>query len=371
MSSLPKTISFLLLLFLLLLPGQPAMAKQNSGHLLEELQNTFSTIIKKARPTVVYLHVTRSPDHEDSYRNKIAKNPVLKQFFGNSLPPEDSDQPDRFAENVFGSGFFINKNGYIVTNNHIVRDAKIITVILPDKTDHKAVVVGQDKELDIAVIKIPGSDYPFLSFADSDRIKAGDWVLAIGSPYKYMQTVTAGIISATSYNNMGANEYEHFIQTDAAINPGNSGGPLLNIYGKVIGINTAFMTKTGDYMGVGFAIPANMAKKISEQLINTGKLIHGWIGISLVDVDGDYLQQMKTKTPGNFAQVVKVYNNSPAMKAGLQAGDILCYLDGKKITGAADFHKRILILPPLKKIRIGFYRKKAFKTAFITIEKND
>ncbi len=264
-----KIFSRLLLALLFLSWQQQAIAEQNSRRLVLELQNTFSTIIEKTRPAVVYLRVIKSTNHKDSYRNQIANNPVLKQFFGDSLPKEDPAQPDRFTKNVFGSGFFINSDGYIITNNHIIHDAKIITVILPDKTHHQAVVVGQDKNFDVAIIKIPGSDYPFLSFADSNKIKVGDWVLAVGSPYKYMQTVTAGIISATSYNNLGANKYEHFIQTDAAINPGNSGGPLLNISGEVVGINTAFMTRTGGYMGVGFAIPANMARKISEQLITT------------------------------------------------------------------------------------------------------
>ncbi len=361
---------FFLSITLLLCFAQKSIAENHVQQgALRELQQAFSDVIQQARPAVVYLQVTKSSSHKGSYKNKIYNNPVLRQFFGDSITEkEELSNQATFSQNVFGSGFFIDNNGYIVTNSHIIRDAEEITVILPDRTQHKAKIIGSDKEMDVAVLKINGSNYPFLPFANSNKANVGDWVLAVGSPFKYMQTVTAGIISATSHNSVGISGYEHFIQTDAAINPGNSGGPLLNIGGEVVGINTAFMTRSGGYMGVGFAIPSNIAQKITRQLIATGTHTHGWIGLSIVDCTTTILREKDVDITKNLAKVVKVYKGAPADKVGLKIGDLLSSLNGEKVTGAADFHKRILLYSPGDLVKIGFYRNNIPGTVNVTLE---
>ncbi len=264
-----KCIKYLLVFFIITFSSTitKAVALDEKPQEMMQTAETFSTIIEKAKPAVVYIQVKKEIKDDDkaaSFADGSSNDPILKEFFGDKFPQKDGKS--LFSNTTsygFGSGFIYNADGYILTNSHVIRDSIEITVTLADKRKFPARIIGEDRKTDIGLIKIDGKDLPTLPLGDSGRLKSGHWVLAIGSPYEFIQTVTAGIISATGRNSLGISDYESFIQTDAAINPGNSGGPLVNIHGQVIGINTAFLTQTGGYMGIGFAIPVNMARTIS------------------------------------------------------------------------------------------------------------
>ena len=327
---------------------------------MAETGDTFAAVIERAKPAVVYIQVkkeksegtTSSPFSEDDPNAQI-----LKEFFGDSI--KRKDKKSLFADTAtygFGSGFIFTSDGYILTNSHVIRDAIEVTVTLADKKKAPARIIGEDRKTDIGLIKIDEKNLPTLPLGDSDQLKSGHWALAIGSPYEFIQTVTAGIISATGRSSMGISDYENFIQTDAAINPGNSGGPLLNIHGQVIGINTAFLTQTGGYMGIGFAIPINMARIISERLLTDGKVIRAWLGVSLKDAEAEQLAEQGLPTTTQAARIVEVTGNSPAEQAGLQKGDLLTAIDNIPVTGAADLRNRIALSAPKSQISLEYYR---------------
>jgi serine protease Do len=249
----------------------------------------------------------------------------------------------------------------------VIADAVEINVTLADKTKHLATIIGTDKKTDIGLIKIDKRNLPIIPLGDSDKQKAGHWVLAIGSPFEFIQTVTAGIISATGRNTLGISDYESFIQTDAAINPGNSGGPLINIHGEAIGINTAFLTQTGGYMGIGFAIPINIARRVSEQLLKDGKVIRAWLGVGLQDATADQLTEQGLPKTFQAARIVEVSDNSPAKLGGLQQGDLIMAINNAPITGAADIRNRISLTSPKSVVEIEYYRDKNKDTTRITL----
>jgi len=337
-----------------------AVALDERSQEMMQTAETFSTIIEKAKPAVVYLQVKKEKKDDDkaaSFADGSSNDPILKEFFGDKFPQNDGkslfSNPTSYG---FGSGFIYNTDGYILTNSHVIRDSIEITVTLADKRKFPARIIGEDRKTDIGLIKIDGKDLPTLPLGDSGRLKSGHWVLAIGSPYEFIQTVTAGIISATGRNSLGISDYESFIQTDAAINPGNSGGPLINIHGQVIGINTAFLTQTGGYMGIGFAIPVNMARTISEQLLKDGKVTRAWMGVALKDAETDQLLGQGLPTTIQAARVVEVTENSPADQAGLQKGDLLTAINNTPINSAADLRNRIALSVPKSQVILEYYR---------------
>jgi serine protease Do len=349
-----------LLFFSTLLPldvsstSLPAGAKDQ----LEQTANHFATVIEKSKPAVVYIHVTKkTTDPTSSITDeKYQDNPVLKDWFGDKKKKKDLSFLDSDTSYGFGSGFLYNRDGYILTNSHVIKNAKEVTITLADKSKHEAKIIGSDPKTDIGLLKINATNLPFLPLGDSDKEKPGYWVLAIGSPYEFTQTVTAGIISATGRSTVGISDYEDFIQTDAAINPGNSGGPLININGEVIGINTAFMTKTGGYMGIGFAIPINMARLVTEQLITKGKVTRAWLGVGLVDATPREMKQLKLAPDTGGAKVVKLKKESPATRAGLIKKDIITRMGNTPIKGAADLRNRIALTPPETPVELEYYR---------------
>jgi len=241
--------------------------------------------------------------------------------------PEGEEYPRQGA----GSGVILSKDGYVLTNNHVIEGADEITVTTSKGDEYEAEVVGTDPRTDLAVIKVKGKDLPAAKLGDSDRIEVGEWVLAVGNPFQLENTVTAGIISARGRSNVGLADYEDFIQTDAAINPGNSGGPLVNLDGEVIGINTAIATRTGGNMGIGFAIPINMAKQVMEQLIKTGKVTRGWLGVYIQPITPELKDQFRLKSTEG-AIVADVNEDGPAEKAGMRRGDVIVAYRGEKIT---------------------------------------
>ena len=338
-----------------------AAAPQASKTALLQTADAFSAITEQTRPGVVYIEVitgkssdTSTSQQSDSFFN----DPDINSFWGtkpsDNKPSPKSDPPRQNR----GSGFLISPDGYIITNSHVIKNADEITVTLSNKRQYSARVIGSDTRSDIGLIKISSDKDRFtpLPLGSSESLKTGEWVLAFGSPYEYIQTVTAGIVSATGRNSIGISDYEDFIQTDAAINPGNSGGPLVNIHGEVIGVNTAYLTQSGGYMGLGFAIPIDMARTVSEQLMKDGKVTRGWLGVALKDAQLEHLEKQDLPPTTLAARIVEVQKDSPASKTDLGKEDLIVSINDIPIRGAADLRNRVALAGPKSMLTLGFYR---------------
>ena len=249
----------------------------------------FIAVAKQAKAAVVNISSVKKRGAE-RFETPFFDDPFFRRFFGEEFE-QRSPQPREYQEQGLGSGVIVTPTGYIVTNNHVVEGADELTVSLPDKRTFKAKVIGTDPKTDVAVVKIEASNLPILPWGDASQLQVGEMVLAVGNPFGLSQTVTMGIISAVGRANVGIVDYEDFIQTDAAINPGNSGGALVNLNGELIGINTAIFSRSGGYMGIGFAIPSNMAQSVMNSLIKHGKVVRGWLGISIQDVTQDLAKE--------------------------------------------------------------------------------
>ena len=308
----------------------------------------------------------------DTSHQDFFEKDLMKDFFG-SVPEEQKGKPAK--ENISwgnGSGFIISEDGYLVTNHHVVKNGTEFTVFLQDRRTYQARLIGSDSQSDIALLRIEDTNLPTLKFGDSSILEVGEWAIAIGSPVEFIQTVTVGIISAKGRSSIGISEYEDFIQTDAAINPGNSGGPLLNIEGKVIGVNTAFMTQTGGFLGVGFAVPSSMTEYIVSQLKIHGEVKRGWLGVSLRDCEPDEVLSLKHPAYRTATKVLKIRDNSPAQKAGLQEDDWLVAVNKEKINGAADLRNKMSMILPGTTSSITLFRDGLLLTVRVQIaEKKD
>ncbi len=299
---------------------------------VKSLNDAFVEISKTVTPTVVYIEVKTAPKKQENPQQQDPNDP-FKFFFG-----PDGQMPDQGPEMGSGSGVIISKDGYIVTNNHVVKGAGEhgIKVVLTDKREFDAKVIGLDENTDLAVIKIDANDLPVMSLGNSDNIQVGEWVLAIGNPLGLNYTVTAGIVSALGRNigiNGGGYAIENFIQTDAAINPGNSGGALVDVNGQLVGINSAIKTNTGFYQGYGFAIPVNIVKSVTQELIKSGKVVRGYIGVQIQTVDETMAKGLGLdKSKGVLVQSVQ--KGGGGDEAGLQAGDVILSVDGKEVNAA-------------------------------------
>jgi len=364
-----KTIAFFVV-GILLLTGSAHSARADAKDDIEILSRSskaFTSVVKKVTPAVVHIRVEKTTNNTGGMSgggDDFYNNPFFEQFFG---PQFRRQQPRQFKQQAQGSGFIINKDGHILTNNHVVEGADTITVILSDKKEVKAKLIGTDPQTDIALLKIDdGDNLPVVPLGDSDALEVGEWVIAIGNPFGLSQTVTVGIVSAKGRNRVGINDYENFIQTDAAINPGNSGGPLLNIHGEVVGINSALYTRSGGYMGIGFAIPINMVKSIENQLNDHGKVTRGWIGVGIQDVDENLAKSFNLKKAEGIL-VSEVQQGSPAEKAGLQQGDVVLRLDEKILNNVNDLRNQISLLPPKTKIVLQIIRDGKNKDVEITV----
>ena len=293
----------------------------------------------------------------------FANDPFFRYFFGDD---EQFGSRDRRSLSL-GSGVIISADGYVVTNNHVVgENVREITIALPDKREIKGRVVGADPDTDIALLKIPVSGLPVVPWGDSGQLKVGEWVLAIGSPFQLSQTVTAGIVSATGRANMGFANYEDFIQTDAAINPGNSGGALVNARGELIGINTAIFSQSGGYMGIGFAVPSNMVRSVMEQLRKGGKVVRGYLGVSIQELTQDLAKQFGvSETKGVL--ISDVLSDSPARRARLERGDVLIEFDGRAVENPTQFRNLVAQTPIGKKVHVRLIRNGQTKELDVTI----
>lgn len=304
----------------------------------------FTELVKKASPAVVNISTeqtikkTADESGQQYYGpNSQELNEFFRHFFGQQ--PFDQGQgqqqePQEQHRSSLGSGFIISHDGYVLTNNHVIEGADVIHVRLNDRREYTAKLVGTDPRTDLALLKIDANNLPIVKMGDSDKLKAGQWVLAIGSPFGFDYTVTAGIVSATG-RNLPSDSYVPFIQTDVAINPGNSGGPLFDLDGEVIGINSQIYTRSGGFMGVSFAIPSKVAMSVVDQLKATGKVSRAWLGVLIQDVNNDLAESFGLDRP-HGALISRVLPDSPAEKAGLQSGDIIMTFDGKKIEHSGD-----------------------------------
>jgi len=351
--------------------GQARAAGEQLKH-ARDLSEAFKHVAKVVRPSVV--NITSVKRIEPVGRPEPFGTPWFDQrpfghFFGEDFFDRFFRQhlPERrFERRGLGTGVIVRKDGYILTNNHVVRDADEVEVKLSTGKTRKAKVVGTDPKTDLAVLKIDANGLVAATLGDSARLQVGEWVLAVGNPFGLEQTVTAGIISATARANVGIAEYEDFIQTDAAINPGNSGGPLLNLKGEVIGINTAIITRSGGYQGIGFAVPINMAKSIMESLIKTGRVERGWLGVLIQNLDEDMAKSFKFRGTDGVL-IGDVTKNSPAAKAGLKSGDIIVEYDGKAVKDVNQLRNLVAATTPDKNVTLEIYRNGKKRTVPIKI----
>jgi serine protease Do len=298
--------------------------------LADQFSDAFEKASQKVNPSIVPIFAKQVVEVQnpfafptDPFRDFFGDD-FFKRFFG--TPPEQQKQ----TVHSLGSGVIVATDGYILTNNHVVDGAEELTVVLADKKKYPAKLIGTDPQTDMAVIKINATDLTAATLGNSDEVKVGQWVIAVGNPFQLMHTVTAGIISAKGRSQMGLADYEDFIQTDAAINPGNSGGALADLDGNVIGINTAINSPSGGNVGIGFAIPINMASQVMQALISKGKVTRGYVGLLLQDLDEDLAKAMKLKNSQGVL-VGDVTAGGPADKAGIKRGDVIIEIDGKKV----------------------------------------
>jgi serine protease Do len=346
--------------------GSSSSLRANEAGAAPPLDQGFVPVAKAATPAVVNISTTRVvKGPSGSPMTPFFEDPFFRQFFGDEYSRQ-FEVPKERREQSLGSGVIVDPNGLIITNNHVVAKADEIKVLLGDKREFKGKVVGTDPKTDIAVVKIDAKDLPVIPWGDSDKLQVGEYVLAIGNPFGLNQTVTMGIVSAVGRANVGIAEYEDFIQTDAAINPGNSGGALVNTRGELIGINTAIFSQSGGYMGVGFAVPSVMAKSVMDNLVKTGKVVRGWLGVSIQDVTPELAKQFSL-SEARGALVTDVLENSPAAKAGLQQGDVIVSYDGKPVENPGSLRNHVAETPVGRKVKIGIIRDKKEKELEVAI----
>ncbi len=370
-----SSFMFLLLAFTatsLLLPA-PVLAQKAGLESLRQTGLAFREVAKKVSPAVVFIKVEKkaNPLTGQNPLNSPFGEEFFRRFFGQ--PPQhpgQQKQPLKKRSMGQGSGFILSPDGYIMTNNHVVSGADQVTVTLLDGREYKADIIGTDPPSDVAIIKIDETDLPFLRLSDSDKLEVGDWVLAFGNPFGLSHTLTAGIVSAKGRSGMGLNEYENFIQTDAAINPGNSGGPLIDLDGHVVGMNTAIFSRSGGYMGIGFAIPINMAQRIREQLVETGSVTRGRLGVYIQDLTPDLAESFDLDNIEGIL-VTQVMEDSAAAKAGLKQGDLVLEMDGKKVGKVADFRNKVSFTPPGTKVKLLIQRNGKEQTLIAEIGKQE
>jgi serine protease Do len=337
---------------------------QESANFLKKMSIALDEVADIARPAVVNISTTSTVTMRENPFGDMFNDPFFRRFFGDQF--EHPGQKRQYKSSALGSGVIVSEQGYILTNNHVVKGAEEIKVILYDKREFKGKVVGSDPRTDLAVIKIDAKDLPTVRFGESSKLKTGDIVLAIGNPFGLNQTITMGIVSAVGRSNIGLADFEDFIQTDAAINPGNSGGALVNTNGELIGINTAIFSTSGGYMGIGFAIPGDMVKSVMDSIIKHGKVIRGWLGVTIQNLTPDLAKSLNIKETAG-ALISGVEKDSPADKAGLKRGDLIVELNGKKVDDSTMLRNMVSQSAPGTKVDFKIMREGREKTVAATL----
>ncbi len=335
----------------------PAKSQISSKSLdiLAQLSDAQSEVAAIATPSVVNISTTRVIKSREETPFDLFDDPFFRRFFGDQFP--HPNVPKEHKEQSLGSGVIVSDDGYIVTNNHVIEKAQEIKVLLSNKKDYKAKLIGADPKTDIAVIKIDAKGLTALPWGDSNKLKVGEIVFAIGNPFGLNQTVTMGMISAVGRANVGIADYEDFIQTDAAINPGNSGGALVNARGELIGINTAILSRTGGYQGIGFAVPSSMAQQVMGSLVQYKKVVRGWLGVSIQEVTSDLAEEFGVKDLKG-ALVSGVMKGSPAEKAGIKQGDVILQYNGKIVEDTGHLRNMVSQTPVGTAVKIKMLRQK-------------
>jgi serine protease DegQ len=333
--------------------------KQTESNANLSSTGSYSFAAKKAMPAVVNIFTSKKVSANP--HQKYLDDPTFRQFFGDQLDDLDNQsQP----ENSLGSGVIVSEQGLILTNNHVIAAADQIEIALSDGRRMAAIVVGTDPDTDLALIKVDAEHLPAITFSSSDKLSVGDVVLAIGNPFGVGQTVTQGIVSALGRNHLGINIFENFIQTDASINPGNSGGALIDTDGNLVGVNSAIYSRSGGSMGIGFAIPATLARQVMEQIVLQGNVTRGWIGIEAQDITPELAESFKLSQQQG-ALIAGVLRDGPADRAGLRAGDILLEIEGKSVADSGSMLNLIAVLKPNQKAKVKIAR--AEKTMIVAI----
>ncbi len=332
-----------------LLPWKPhpqlITIKETTPSLEQSRPDSFNEAAKRAMPSVVNIFTRQ--DVEES-QHPLLSDPMFQRFFGQQF---ESQQP----KSNLGSGVIVSSDGYILTNAHLIEAADKIEVALPDGRKIEAEVVGSDADTDLAVLKVDLQNLPIITFGYSEQAQVGDVVLAIGNPFGVGQSVTMGIIGALGRTHVGISTFENFIQTDAAVNPGNSGGALTDTNGNLIGINTAIYSRSGGSLGIGFAIPVHIAKTIMEQIIQSGSVVRGWLGISMQDMTQELANSFNLEDMAG-ALIASVLKDGPADHAGIKPGDIMIAVEGNPISNASELLNNVAILPPGETIIVTIKR---------------
>jgi serine protease Do len=339
------SVGLWLLACALLLPTEtPAQAPTAAP--VRDLSQAFRSVAQQALPAVVFITVDKTVATRGPITNPFDwfGDDFLERFFGRRFP-EGQEPPREFRQQGAGSGFLIAPDGLILTNHHVVGDADRVTVKLADGQEFTAKTIGSDPPSDIAVIKIEAQGLPVLALGNSDAMEVGDWVIAAGSPLGLTQTITVGVISAKGRSHLGITDFEDFIQTDAAINPGNSGGPLLNLHGEVIGVNTAIASRSGGSMGIGFAIPSNMATAIKEQLLTRGQVVRGYLGVGIQQLTSALAQSLRLNTTEGVL-VSDVAAGSPAAQAGIKRGDVMVAFNDQPVRDPGQLRNLVALTAP-------------------------
>ncbi|WET12151.1 MULTISPECIES: DegQ family serine endoprotease [unclassified Pseudomonas] len=361
--SIPRLKSYLSIVATVLVLGQAVPA------LAAELPD-FTQLVEQASPAVVNISTTQKlPERKVSDQQTPDLEglpPMLREFFERGMPQQRAPRGggQREAQSL-GSGFIISPDGYILTNNHVITGADEIIVRLADRSELKAKLVGTDPRSDVALLKIDGKDLPVLKLGKSQDLKAGQWVVAIGSPFGFDHTVTQGIVSAIGRSLPNEN-YVPFIQTDVPINPGNSGGPLFNLNGEVVGINSQIYTRSGGFMGVSFAIPIDVAMDVSNQLKSGGKVSRGWLGVVIQEVNKDLAESFGLDKPAG-ALVAQIQDDGPAAKGGLQVGDVILSMNGQPIVMSADLPHLVGALKAGSKAKLEVIREGKRQNVELTV----
>lgn len=341
----------------------PELTKDDTAF-LDKLNKSLAAISETVKPSVVNISTTKTVSIKKSPFGDFFDDPFFRKFFGDQFHQFGGKK--EFKTSALGSGVIITEDGYILTNSHVVQNVDEIKIILYDKREFTGKLVGTDPQTDLAIVKVEARGLPAIKMGDSTKLKVGELVIAIGNPFGLGNTITMGIVSAVKRSRVGIAEYENFIQTDAAINPGNSGGALVNIHAELVGINTAIFSTTGGNVGIGFAIPSSLARSVMDSIIKYGKVVRGWLGVSIQDLTPELAKHFDIEV-GRGALVTDVVKDSPAEKSGFQRGDLIVKFEGRPVEDATTLKNMVGGKMPGTNVKINIIRNGKEKTLSVKL----